>query len=103
MELTEANFSENLNTKFSVSVADEQLEIELVEVKGYRSEHHEQQGMERFSIYFQGTPEFILPQGLYSMGHARMGSFEIFLVPIKSQETGIQYEAVFNYFREQEQ
>jgi len=101
MQLTEANFSQQLNTKFLVSLADGTVELELAEVKGYRSQYEEQQGMERFSIYFQGPTELILPQGLYSVAHEQMGSFEIFIVPIKQREAGIRYEAVFNYFRDE--
>lgn len=98
-KLTEENFAHHLNTKFFTSMGEIRVELELAEVKGYRTEHEEQQGMERFSIFFNGPTEPLLPQGLYSMDHERMGSFEIFIVPISPSQNGVRYEAVFNYFK----
>jgi hypothetical protein len=97
--LTEVNFAQHLNTKFSVPVNGRVFELELAEVKSYLSGPEEQQGMERFSIYFYGPPDAILPQNVYSMDHAEMGAFNIFIVPIARVEKGIRYEAVFNYYK----
>ena len=97
--LSEENFAQHLNTKFFISLDERRVELELAEVKGYRSEHEEQQGMERFSIYFNGPTEPMLPQGLYLMDHELMSSSEIFIVPIGPRENSIRYEAVFNYFK----
>ena len=55
--------------------------------------------MERFSVFFDGPSHVRLPQLLYSLKHAKMGEFEIFLVPISGNEKGFRYEAVFNYFK----
>jgi hypothetical protein len=98
-KLTEENFAQHLNTKFFISLDERQVELELAEVKGYKSQYKEQEGMERFSIYFNGPTEPILPQGLYSMDHELMNSFEIFIVPIGRMETNVRYEAVFNYLK----
>ena len=98
--LTEKEFSQHLNTKYRVDLEPaRQVELELVEVKGYPSKANEQGGMERFSAYFTGPGEFFLPQSTYSLEHDRMGKFEIFLVPIARDESGVRYEAVFNYFK----
>jgi hypothetical protein len=98
-KLTEENFALHLNTKFFITLNEKRVELDLAEVKGYRSEQEEQQGMERFSIYFNGPSEPMLPQGLYSMDHELIGSFEIFIVPLGRRETSARYEAVFNYFK----
>ena len=37
-QLTEASFNENLNTKFSITVNEKVVELELVEIKPYRKE-----------------------------------------------------------------
>jgi hypothetical protein len=96
--LTEAEFSKHLNTKFRI--ANEQpIELELAEVKGYLSKAHEQTGMERFSVFFNGPLEPFLSQRVYALEHERMGAFELFLVPVAKDENGFRYEAVFNYFK----
>lgn len=98
--LTENEFSKHVNTNFRVKLdADNSVELELLEVKGYTSRHEEQSGMERFSTYFQGPTEPHLPQQLYPFQHAEMGEFEMFLVPIAKNDKGFRYEAVFNYFK----
>jgi hypothetical protein len=95
--LTEAEFSKHVNTKFRI--AGQPLEFELVEVKGYLGKAHEQQGMERFSAFFSGPCEPLLRQAVYTLQHEDMGTFELFLVPIAQDEQGSRYEAVFNYFK----
>lgn len=99
--LTEKEFSQHLNTKFRVKVdAPQPVELELVEVKGYHNKPEEQQGMERFSVFFSGPADVQLPQKTYPLAHEKMGEFDIFLVPIGRGEGGLRYEAVFNYRKE---
>lgn len=99
-ELTEAEFSKHLQTKFHVRQdADNQIDLELDEVKPYSSRHQEHEGMERFSAFFIGPPQPLLPQMIYLVKHEQMGEFELFLVPVSRVERGFRYEAVFNYFR----
>ena len=100
VSLTEEEFSRHLNTKFRVRLVDgSQIDLELVEVKGYLTKAGEQTGMERFSAYFQGPSQPSLPQNTYSLRHDRMGTFEIFIVPIARDDQGVRYEAVYNYFK----
>jgi len=98
--LTEKEFFQHLNTRFQLKLDDQKIELELVEVKGYLPRAHEQTGMERFSVFFDGPGSVRLPQRLYSLAHEQMGDFEIFLVPISGNENGFRYEAVFNYWSE---
>ena len=97
--LTENEFSRHLNTKFRVNLDDNHVDLELVEVKSYMSKQNEQEGMERFSTYFQGPAEPHLPQELYAFSHDQMGEFDLFIVPIAKSEGGFRYEAVFNFFK----
>ena len=97
--LTEQEFSKHLNSKFQLKLENRELELELVEVKGYPAGPNERSGMERFSVFFEGPSDVYLPQRLYPLKHERMGDFEIFLVPIAQNENGYRYEAVFNYFK----
>ena len=102
-KLTEAEFSRHLNTKFRVRHdAPESFELELVEVKGRPSGPHEQQGMERFSAFFRGPAHAQLRQQTVPLAHEQMGDFDIFLVPVGRDANGLLYEAVFNYFKEEQ-
>ncbi len=75
------------------------MELELVEVRGYRNAAEEQGGMERFSLTFSGPSDIQLPQHTYQLEHEQMGQLEIFIVPIARNDQGFRYEAVFNYFK----
>lgn len=99
--LTEEEFSKHVNTTFHVKFSDGQVDLDLDEVKGYRNKAVEREGMERFSLYFQGPSKPHLPQHAYLLQHDQMGEFEIFLVPVSQDQRGFRYEAVFNYFKEQ--
>ena len=97
---TEATFARHLNTSFRVLVdAPRPIELELVEVKGWRSEVEEQSGMERFSLFFRGPADIHMPQQTYTLEHEQLGTLHIFLVPIGRDEQGFRYEAVFNFRR----
>ena len=101
---TAENFSRNLNTKFCVNVDPaEAIELELVGVEVRKVEPNEQSGMERFSTFFQGPPNYMLPQRTYELLHPQMGELQIFLVVIGQDEHGIRYEAVFNRFKKAEE
>jgi hypothetical protein len=102
VSLTEKEFSQHVGTKFNVKVDEREIELELIEVKGYVSQEIEQGGMERFSVFFVGPGDPYLPQQTCRLEHERMGEFEIFLVPIAGDEKSYRYEAVFNYFKKAE-
>ena len=98
--LTEAEFSKHVNTTFRARLdAEVEVDLELHEVKGYLGRPGDQQGMERFSIFFKGPAKPFLTQNTYSISHDVMGTFPLFLVPIKPDGEGSPYEAVFNYFK----
>ena len=52
-------------------------------------------GRAPFSIVFRGPSQLVLAQMTYRMEHAALGSFELFIVPIGPDETGMRYEAIF--------
>lgn len=49
-----------------------------------------------FSLFFQGPLAPYMPQAIYKLQHAELGSLEIFLVPVAKDKDSFQYEAVFN-------
>jgi hypothetical protein len=99
VSLTEQEFSQHVGTKFQLPLDQQEIELNLTEVKGYLPGDAEQSGMERFSVFFDGPAEPYLPQTVYQLKHERMGEFELFLVPIAKNDQGFRYEAVFNYFK----
>ncbi len=97
---TEEEFKQHLNTPFRVQVdAPKPIDLTLVGVVSRPSDASEEQGMERFSVYFSGSLEFLLPQDTYRLAHPQMGEFEVFLVAIAQESNGYRYEAVYNYYK----
>jgi hypothetical protein len=96
--LTHQEFSKHVGSKFQIPLTDGDFNLTLTEVKAYMPEPNEQSGMERFSIFFDGPADLLLPQQTYLLRHEQMGEFELFLGAISRDAKGIRYEAVFNYY-----
>lgn len=95
-ELTLADFQENLNSNFTLFLDNnETMEIELFETTQSRVTERQ----EMFSIFFRGSSEKQLLQGLYQIEHTQLGKFDLFLVPVEQNENDMIYEAVFNLVR----
>ena len=97
--LTEQEFSQHVGTQFQLSLDEQAIELKLSQVKGYLAGPNEHDGMERFSVFFEGPAAPQLQQTVYRLSHEQMGEFDIFLVPIAKVGEGFRYEAVFNYFK----
>ena len=95
--LTQEAFAQNVNTKFHVLADDtNQVELELAEV----SELKPQKAHDQFAVVFRGPLNAFMGQGLRSFNHDQLGQFELFIVPVRQDDQGFYYEAVFNRFRE---
>ena len=97
--LTHEEFSKHVGSEFKVIASDGELTLTLTEAKAYMPGENEQDGMERFSAFFDGPADSLLPQQTYQLRHEEMGEFDIFLTPIRRNEKAVRYEAVFNYYR----
>lgn len=87
------SFSEHLNTKFRFHTdAGESVELELVEATDRGSNPRQ----ERFAVLFRGPVDVVLEQGMYKTEHDKLGSFDLFIVPVGASERGREYEATFN-------
>ena len=71
------------------------LELELVAVTPGSVPRNDAHERAPFSIVFRGPLEPVLPQRIYRFEHDELGSFELFIVPIGPDESGMQYQAVF--------
>ncbi len=48
-----------------------------------------------FSLTFHGAPTLRLPQHIYRLEHATLGTLEIFVVPIAGDAGATKFEAIF--------
>ena len=51
---------------------------------------------EQFSIIFQAPADAPAEQGLFGVHHEAIGDFELFLVPVGSDDKETRFQAVFN-------
>ena len=98
--LTHEEFSRNANTKFQVQV-DENTQVELDLIAVSELKLYPQQ--EEFTLEFRGPLNAFLGQGVRNFTHEQMGEFELFIVPIKQDEQGFYYEAIFNRIRKSDE
>ena len=95
--LTYEALTQNLNTKFHVAAGEAgPLDLELAEI----SDLKQVKNQEEFAVVFRGPLDRFLDQGTRSFDHEQLGQFELFIVPIKQDDKGYYYEAIFNRFRE---
>jgi len=72
---------------------DGELELKLSAVRGTGLQGRAKR--EQFSLHFDGPAEPILPQSIYRLENAELGTLDLFLVPVAGDEEGVTYEAVF--------
>ena len=95
--LTHETFSRHRDSKFQVQFDENtSVDVELVEV----SELKLYPRQEEFSVVFRGPANAFLGQGGRLFTHDQMGQFELFIVPIRQDQQGYYYEAIFNRLRE---
>ena len=94
--LTHEEFTKNANTKFQVQI-DENTKVDVELVKISELKLYPQQ--EEFSVEFRGPLDMFLGQGGRDFSHEQMGKFELFIVPVRQDQQGFYYEAVFNRLR----
>lgn len=95
--LTHEEFSRHAGTKFQVQLDENSsVDLELIEV----SELKLYPRQEEFAVLFRGPADMFLDQSLRLFRHEQMGQFELLIVPIRQDQTGFYYEAIFNRVRE---
>ncbi len=96
-ELTAAVFSPLVNTGFRVQMAPDQIvEMKLTAVADQTSSPE----VESFALYFLAPHDAPTRQGTYRMAHDALGEFDLFIVPIRRDARGVEYEAVFSRTRQ---
>jgi hypothetical protein len=99
-KVTSATFAEHVGSRFRVFHGTEALlELELFKVADLRSPWQGETPAGKrapFSLLFRGQKAPWLVQHVYRLEHDRLGSLELFLVPVGPDESGMRYEAIFN-------
>jgi len=86
-------YEEHLNSIFHLPVSEtEAIELELVGVEATDAPP----GHESFSLIFRAPLNMTPSQGLYRLQHEKLGTSDLLLVPIKADQDGLYFEAVFN-------
>lgn len=92
-KLKKETLVENLNTRFRMMLdGAAPMEVELIEVKPGRSTPRQEQ----FALLFRGPQDAPAQQGVFRLEHEKIGAVDLFLVPVRKDEQGLYYEAVFN-------
>lgn len=71
------------------------VELELIQAEDGGSTPSQ----ERFSLLLRGPLNSFLPQAMYPFTHEALGSFDLFIAPIRQDPNGFIYQAVFNRLR----
>jgi len=91
---TKDEFSTEINSRFVATVGDgAEVDLFLVEAKGLLSNEVQ----EVFSLLFRAPVESQPAQDLYRLVNENLGEMDLLLVPVKKDESGLYYEAVFNH------
>ena len=87
---TADTFRPLLEERFELVVDEEtRFDVELTEVTESGTPGAERRS--QFAVVFSGPADPTLPQRIYRLDHAKLGAFDIFLVPIAAG----RYEAIF--------
>jgi hypothetical protein len=86
------DFEPLLHSCFRITTGELSLDLELVEVTGRKSATSQRAP---FALLFKGARNRLLPQQMYRIEHEKLGPMELFIVPVREDEHGYYYEAVF--------
>ena len=100
--LSKATFAPLLNTSFQIlPERKEKVRVKLVEVQDLLPAAHRQladrTGKECFSLIFRPSSYPRLKQKTYRLQHDKLGDFDLFIVPVKTEKHGMIYEAIINH------
>lgn len=91
-----ADFAAHLSDCFIVDIEGQGAEFTLVEAAPLGVPVARGAVRDAFSLIFRNAAAVVFPQRTYTIRHASMGEFGIFLVPVAQDRDGFLYQAVFN-------
>lgn len=86
------DFSPNLGEPYEAGVQGEEITLVLEEATALPPSAREGGS---FRLVFRGPHEPILPQAIHPLRRGE-ASFDIFIVPLQPDRSGVPYEAIFN-------
>ena len=98
--MSKATFDSLLNTSFEILPERKQkVRVELVGVQDTRWSEQKlgRAGNECFSLTFRSSSHPRLKQETYRLRHDKLGDFDLFIGPVKSERYGMIYEAIINH------
>jgi hypothetical protein len=88
-----AAYRPHINTQFFVDASPDAVPLTLASVEDAAMPP----GVRRFSLFFHGAPERLLPPDTYVLRHDVLGALLLFITPIRgSTRQRILYEACFD-------
>lgn len=92
------NFSQYLNEAFTLHTGNSELQLKLIAVDELSSDQHYEEERKPFALLFHAQSDPGLPQQMYSLKQEKMGSLDMFLVPVGPDRKmgGMRFEAIFN-------
>ena len=93
-ELTLETFEPLRGDTFRVRIDDRVLDLELIEVGALPI--HAEHKRAPFALVFRAPAGVRLEQATYRVEHDRIGTVEIFMVPIGQVNGALRLEAIFN-------
>ena len=94
--LEHATFSPYVHDLFRVELPQGVVEIELEEAELHSGGPIPGSSREPFTLIFVGPKSEMLPEGMHALTHDRLGTAEIYLIPIASMGERQSYQAIFN-------
>lgn len=91
-KLTPADFEGRVEDEFRISTPEGEVALKLTGVLRLGQALREGGA---FSLTFLSPPGPFLPQAIYPLHNAALGTVELFLVPLGPKDGGNRYEAVF--------
>jgi hypothetical protein len=86
-------FSPEVGSRFHMAYGDDKtLDLELASAKDLSTGPRHIQ----FSLMFLGPEQAPLEQKIYRLKHDKLGTLDVFLVPVGKTSSGVEYEAIFN-------
>jgi hypothetical protein len=90
------DFAGAANQEFQISLGTSTMTVTLIEISPLKPHVFPGMSREPFSLLFKSESSLILPQKLYRMDNAALGSQDMFLVPVARDGSAVVYQAVFN-------
>ena len=96
-QLALSDFETQVGSVFTFHLADElEIDLELTSASRTPTGNPAPADSDRpFSLLFRGPVEHPFGQGIQALSHPKMGTMQIFLVPIQPDAEGPLYEAIF--------